>query len=151
MILGTLHWPLNPLPATVTALKSVGHPALPILQDYKATQKIAAEREAQYMPKVPPAAAPRPGASSSSSAAAAAAAAAHGGSEADMEAEALLQEQKLQQSRALENTIEFQEALIEERDHGIAGGAECAATYCVTRNLQHAWLRCCTCYAAWPT
>lgn len=92
------------------------------LQDYKATQKIAAEREAQYMPKVPPAAAPRPGASSSSSSAAAAAAA-RGGSEADMEAEALLQEQKLQQSRALENTIEFQEALIEERDHGIAGGA----------------------------
>jgi hypothetical protein len=33
----------------------------------------------------------------------------------------LLQEQKLQESRALENTIEFQEALIEERDHGIAG------------------------------
>lgn len=33
----------------------------------------------------------------------------------------LLQEQKLQEARALENTIEFQEALIEERDHGIAG------------------------------
>ena len=38
-----------------------------------------------------------------------------------MEAQALLQEQKLQESRALENTIAFQEALIEERDHGIAG------------------------------
>jgi hypothetical protein len=90
------------------------------LQDYKATQKIAAEREAQFMPKVPPAAPPRAAASSSAAAAAAAAA---GGSEAEVEAQALLQEQKLQESRALENTIEFQEALIEERDHGIAGEA----------------------------
>lgn len=66
------------------------------VQDYKATQKVAAEREAQYMPKVPPAAAAaaRPGVGGSSgkaAAAAAAAAAAGGGSEADMEAQALLQ------------------------------------------------------------
>jgi hypothetical protein len=94
--------------------------ALLLLQDYKATQKIAAEREAQYMPKVPPAAAPttRPGATSSSSTAAAAAGS---NTEAEMESQALLQEQKLQQARALGNTIEFQEALIEERDHGIQG------------------------------
>jgi hypothetical protein len=63
------------------------------VQDYKATQKVAAEREAQYMPKVPPAAAARPGmgGSSGKAAAAAAAAAAGGSSEADMEAQALLQ------------------------------------------------------------
>jgi len=81
------------------------------------------------MPKVPPAAVPssRPGGASSSTAAAAAAAAAGGSSEADMEAQALLQEQKLQESRALQNTIEFQEAMIEERDHGIAGVVGCEA------------------------
>jgi predicted PP-loop superfamily ATPase len=84
------------------------------LQDYKAAQKVAAEREAQYLPKVPPAAA----AASASSAAAAAA----GTSEADIESQALLQEQVQQESRAMENTISFQEALIEERDQGIAGG-----------------------------
>jgi hypothetical protein len=96
------------------------HALVVLLQDYKATQKIAAEREAQFMPKVPPpAAAPttRPGATSSSSAAAVA----DSNTEAAMESQALLQEQKLQQARALGNTIEFQEALIEERDHGIAG------------------------------
>jgi hypothetical protein len=88
----------------------------PVLQDYKAAQKVAAEREAQYLPKVPPAAA------GASSAAAAASAAAGGYSEADIESQALLQEQVQQESRAMENTISFQEALIEERDMGIAGG-----------------------------
>jgi hypothetical protein len=87
--------------------------ALPAPQDYKAAQKVAAEREAQYLPKVPPAAA---GASS-----AAATAAEAGTSEADIESQALLQEQVQQESRAMENTISFQEALIEERDLGIAG------------------------------
>lgn len=82
------------------------------LQDYKAAQKVAAEREAQYLPKVPLAAA------AASSAAAAAAAA--GTSEADIESQALLQEQVQQESRAMDNTISFQEALIEERDLGIA-------------------------------
>lgn len=117
------------------------------MQDYKATQKVAAEREAQYMPKVPPAAVLRPGAGSSSMAAAAAAAAAHGGSEADIEAQALLQEQKLQESRAMENTIEFQEALIEERDHGIQGeagggvGCKCECVrQCNMRGVQHGLL-----------
>jgi hypothetical protein len=89
-----------------------------VLQDYKAAQKVAAEREAQYLPKVPPAAA-----GASSAAAAAAAAAAGGASEADIESQALLQEQVQQESRAMENTISFQEALIEERDMGIAGGS----------------------------
>lgn len=84
------------------------------LQDYKAANKVAAEKEAQYLPKVPPAAAPSAlGASSSSGTAA--------GSEADIESQALLQEQKLIETRAMDNTIAFQEALIEERDHGIAG------------------------------
>lgn len=80
------------------------------------------------MPKVPPAAAAavvaahaHGGGSSSAAAAAAAAGGAGSSSEADIEAQALLQEQKLQESRALANTIEFQEALIEERDQGIAG------------------------------
>lgn len=84
------------------------------LQDYKAAQKVAAEREAQYLPKVPPAAA------AAASSAAAAAAAAAGTSEADIESQALLQEQVQQESRAMDNTISFQEALIEERDLGIA-------------------------------
>lgn len=88
-------------------------PCCNALQDYKAAQKVAAEREAQYLPKVPPAAA------AASSAAAAAAAA--GTSEADIESQALLQEQVQQESRAMDNTISFQEALIEERDLGIAG------------------------------
>ncbi|WIA18358.1 hypothetical protein OEZ85_009823 [Tetradesmus obliquus] len=83
------------------------------LQDYKAAQKVAAEREAQYLPKVPLAAA-------AASSAAAAAAAAAGTSEADIESQALLQEQVQQESRAMDNTISFQEALIEERDLGIA-------------------------------
>jgi hypothetical protein len=72
---------------------------------------------------VPPAAAA--GASS-----AAAAAAAGGASEADIESQALLQEQVQQESRAMENTISFQEALIEERDLGIAGGLYCTELFC---------------------
>lgn len=82
-------------------------------QDYKAAQKVAAEKEAQYLPKVPPAPALSAIAASSSGAAA--------GTEADIESQALLQQQKLLDSRAMENTVAFQEALIEERDHGIAG------------------------------
>lgn len=80
------------------------------LQDYKAANKVAAEKEAQYLPKVPPAATPS-GASRSSAT----------GRETDIESQALLQEQKLIEARAMDNTIAFQEALIEERDHGIAG------------------------------
>eukprot|EP00879_Flechtneria_rotunda_P003180 GHRR01003403.1.p2 GENE.GHRR01003403.1~~GHRR01003403.1.p2 ORF type:complete len:274 (+),score=113.65 GHRR01003403.1:3330-4151(+) len=86
------------------------------LQDYKAAQKVAAEKEAQYLPKVPPAAG-----SSASTATAAVSGTSRpaAGSEADVENQALLQEQVLQESRAMGNTIAFQEALIEERDHGI--------------------------------
>src|SRR5689334_21037524 len=79
---------------------AASHRLLSLPQDYKATQKIAAEREAQYMPKVPPAVLPRAVAGSSAAAAAAAA----GDGESAVEAQALLQEQKLQESRALENT-----------------------------------------------
>lgn len=91
----------------------------PHLQDYKAAQKVAAEKEAQFLPKVPPAASPSALAASSTGSTAAAAAAE--GSEADIENQALLQEQRLIESRAMDNTITFQEALIEERDHGIQG------------------------------
>eukprot|EP00878_Enallax_costatus_P026334 GHUV01028261.1.p1 GENE.GHUV01028261.1~~GHUV01028261.1.p1 ORF type:complete len:258 (+),score=92.36 GHUV01028261.1:367-1140(+) len=84
------------------------------LQDYKAAQRIAAEKEAQFLPKVPPA--PTPSALPASTSGASAAAA---GSEADIENQALLQEQRLIEARATDNTIAFQEALIEERDHGI--------------------------------
>jgi syntaxin 7 len=102
--------------------------AIAYLQDYKAAQKVAADKEAQFLPKVPTAAAAAAAASkggtgshSTATAAATAAAVDHGSTEADIESQALLQEQKLQQARAMENTIAFQEALIEERDHGIAG------------------------------
>jgi hypothetical protein len=118
---------------------------------------VAAEREAQYMPKVPPqssAAGARGGSSSAAAAAAAAAAAGAaggGGSEAEVEQRALLQEQKLQETRALENTLAFQEALIEERDQGIAGvlrvacvcvGVSCSAVQWLAAT-QHAcnWQR----------
>eukprot|EP00878_Enallax_costatus_P037012 GHUV01041706.1.p1 GENE.GHUV01041706.1~~GHUV01041706.1.p1 ORF type:complete len:165 (-),score=39.32 GHUV01041706.1:297-791(-) len=86
------------------------------LQDYKAAQRIAAEKEAQFLPKVPPA--PTPSALPASTSGASAAAA---GSEADIENQALLQEQRVIEARATDNTIAFQEALIEERDHGIQG------------------------------
>lgn len=85
------------------------------MQDYKAAQKVAAEKEAQYLPKAPPKPTGSVPESSSSSSAAA------GNTEVDLESQALLQEQRLVESRAMDNTIAFQEALIEERDQGIQG------------------------------
>jgi len=97
------------------------------LQDYKATQKVAADKEAQYLPKVPPAtsSSQQSGGKGKGSTPAAAAADGGGSSEPDIESQALLQEQQLLETRAMENTIAFQEALIEERDHGIAGELGC--------------------------
>ncbi|KAF8059198.1 SYP22 [Scenedesmus sp. PABB004] len=85
------------------------------LQDYKAAQKVAAEREALYLPRTPPAAPARGGGGGGSAAAAAA-----GGSEADVESQALLAERAQLESAALDGNIAYQEALIEERDQGIA-------------------------------
>lgn len=94
-----------------------------LVQDYKAAQRIAAEKEAQFLPKVPAAATPSalPASTTGGSEAAA-------GSEADIENQALLQEQRLIETRAMDNTVAFQEALIEERDHGIQGERQGSAT-----------------------
>lgn len=81
-----------------------------ILQDYKETQKICKDREIASLPRPSPASQP-PGDIESG-----------GGGGSKDEAtirQALLQEQKMAQSRALDNAITFQEALIEERDRGI--------------------------------
>lgn len=104
-----------------------------MVQDYKAAQRIAAEKEAQFLPKVPPTPTPSTLPASSSGAPAAA------GSEADIENQALLQEQRLIEARATDNTIAFQEALIEERDHGIQGGAlSCGTRW--PKPLQEGWV-----------
>jgi len=81
------------------------------LKDYKATQKIAAEREASSLPREAPAP-KQPQASTS---------AVPGASEVDIEAQQLLKEQQLQEARAVDNALAYNEALIEERDLGIAG------------------------------
>lgn len=81
-------------------------------QDYKATQKLAAEREAQSLPRAPVAQRqPTP------------ATATGGGSEAveaNLEQQALLQQQQVAEARQMDNAISYNEALIEERDHNIA-------------------------------
>ena len=88
-----------------------------MLQDYKAAQKLAAEREANSLPRAPPAAA----ASAAAASAAAAAAAGGGGSSRDEEIErqGLLQARAMEEARALDGAAALNEALIEERDHGI--------------------------------
>lgn len=89
------------------------------LQDYKAVQRVAAEREAASLPK------PTPGAPSSSSRAM------NGTSssshvegeeriEVVVERQALLQAQQRQADAAMESAIAYNEAVIEERDAGIA-------------------------------
>lgn len=83
-----------------------------MLQDYKAAQKVAAEREATSLPRAAP----------QQQAAAAAAAAAGGGREEEVERQALLQAQAMEEARLLDSAMTFNEALIEERDHGIQGG-----------------------------
>lgn len=84
-------------------------------QDYKETQKVAVQKEASSLPRQPT---PTP---SSSAAAAAQEASTSGRSDADIESQALLQQQQQVEARALDNAITFNEALIEERDHSIAG------------------------------
>jgi syntaxin 7 len=81
-------------------------------QEYKATQKVAAEREAQSLPRAPPP--PKQSAGSSASAAAG------GDVEAGLEATALLQQQQQVEARHMDNAIAYNEALIEERDHNIS-------------------------------
>mmetsp|Transcript_5242 Transcript_5242/g.11478 ORF Transcript_5242/g.11478 Transcript_5242/m.11478 type:complete len:273 (-) Transcript_5242:828-1646(-) len=85
-----------------------------ILQDYKATQKLAADREMASLPRPNPAFQKKQGAGGASGS--------QQGAEADEEYEkqALLQEQKQKQAAVLDNAIAYNEALIEERDHGIA-------------------------------
>jgi len=78
-----------------------------MLQDYKSTQKLAAEREATSLPRA------------QQQAAAAAAAAAGGGREEELERQGLLQQQAMEEARGLDNAMTYNEALIEERDHGI--------------------------------
>lgn len=91
------------------------------LQDYKAAQRVAADKEARFLPRAPAAAAVAT--TATAAAASNAAAAGSSGAEADIESQALLQEQALAERRALDSTVAFQEALIEERDQGIAGAA----------------------------
>jgi syntaxin 7 len=54
-----------------------------------------------------------------SSAAAAAAGEGGGGREAELERQALLQAKAMEEARLLDNAVSYNEALIEERDHGI--------------------------------
>ncbi len=96
-----------------------------LLQDYKATQKVAAEREASSLPKAPPVTQQR-----AAAAAAAMAASASAGVDADIENQALLQQHQQEQARVMDNAISYNEALIEERDQGIAGGRAYRRTAC---------------------
>eukprot|EP00877_Chromochloris_zofingiensis_P005278 jgi/Chrzof1/14751/Cz09g14170.t1 len=82
-----------------------------ILQDYKATQKVAAEKEASSLPRAPPPI-KRP--------ATTAAVLENTGVDADIENQALLQQQQQQDARLMDNAISYNEALIEERDQGIS-------------------------------
>lgn len=89
-----------------------------ILQDYKSTQKQAADKEAACLPRTPPPP-PRP----ARPAAVAAATTADGEPEhieVVIERQALLQEQQQADARLLDNSITYNEALIEERDESIA-------------------------------
>ncbi|MEW5310314.1 MAG: hypothetical protein WDW38_002126 [Sanguina aurantia] len=93
-----------------------------ILTDYKLTQKLAAEREASCLPRQPPAASP--GTRSAAAAAAAtdleAQAPSQAGGEEGYERRALLQATQQRDSSRLDGAIAYNEALIEERDVGIA-------------------------------
>ena len=81
-----------------------------ILQDYKDTQKICKDRESTSLPRPSPSSQlPSSGDIESGS----------GARDEEVVRQALLQEQKQAQSRALDNAITFQEAMIEERDRGI--------------------------------
>lgn len=84
-----------------------------LLQEYKAVQKAAAEREAQHLPRQPP---PQqrqtPLLLDLESGG--------GDAESRQEQAALLQAQKQAELRIMDNAIEYNEALIEERDAGIA-------------------------------
>jgi hypothetical protein len=86
-----------------------------LLQDYKAAQKLAAEREATSLPRAPAAGA------AAAAAVAAAEAGGGGGREAELERQGLLQQQAMEEARLLGNAMEFNESLIEERDQGIQG------------------------------
>lgn len=84
-----------------------------MLQDYKSTQKVAAEREATSLPRSAPSAAAGAGT------AAAAGGGGAGGREAELERQGLVQQQAMEEARLLDNEMTYNEALIEERDHGI--------------------------------
>lgn len=93
-----------------------------ILTDYKLTQKLAAEREASCLPRQPP-----PTSHNTRSAAAAAASdleaqtpSQGGGGEEGYERQALLQATQQRDSSRMDGAIAYNEALIEERDVGIA-------------------------------
>ena len=92
-------------------------------QDYKATQRIAQDREAASLPRPSPVAARQAAGPPSSSAplidlesgrGAAAAAA-----DEELERQALLQAQRQKETASLDNAIQFNSSLIEERDQGI--------------------------------
>mmetsp|Transcript_27556 Transcript_27556/g.70190 ORF Transcript_27556/g.70190 Transcript_27556/m.70190 type:complete len:289 (-) Transcript_27556:276-1142(-) len=86
-----------------------------ILQDYKATQKIAQERESASLPKPNP----TPPRTTFPASAVAMEGAPGSGSDRALEQQALLQAQKARESAALEAAMTHNEALIEERDAGI--------------------------------
>ncbi|KAI8471884.1 MAG: hypothetical protein J3K34DRAFT_458129 [Monoraphidium minutum] len=83
-----------------------------MLQDYKAAQKLAAEREATSLPRAP--AAPGGGGGGGFGGGGGG-----GGREEELERQGLLQQQQVQEAAQLDNAMAYNEALIEERDHGI--------------------------------
>ncbi|KAL6748281.1 t-SNARE, partial [Haematococcus lacustris] len=88
------------------------------LQDYKATQKLAQEREAAYLPQPSPQA-PPPQSAAGGRLGAGGVDSSGGRVEVVIEQQALLQAQAARESAALENAMAHNEALIEERDAGI--------------------------------
>lgn len=104
-------------------------------QDYKATQRIAQDREAASLPRPSPVAARQAAGPPSSSAplidlesgrGAAAAAA-----DEELERQALLQAQRQKETASLDNAIQFNSSLIEERDQGIQD---------IVRQVRRGWI-----------
>ncbi|CAB4275537.1 unnamed protein product [Prunus armeniaca] len=81
------------------------------LQEFQKVQQLASERESTYMPSLPLAAA--------TSAASASEEHLEPTSTRDQHRQPFLQEQKRQEVLLLDNEISFNEAIIEEREHGI--------------------------------
>lgn len=80
-----------------------------VLKDFQKAQRLAAERETAYTPFVPQAVLPSSYTSSEID----------GSSDKSMEQRALLVESRRQEVLLLDNEIAFNEAVIEEREHGI--------------------------------